>query len=279
MEHGVGPSKLRAAHLGRWAARATVTLVLTATTADTIGRAATDNDFWQPPAGSTFQLQLQGHIDVSYEAAVYDIDMFDTPRSVIAELHEMGRHVVCYVSAGSYERWRPDADDFPREVLGQGLAGWPGERWLDIRKLKLLRPIMNSRVRMCARKGFDGIDFDNVDGFTNETGFSLTKRDQLRYLRFLARTAHARGLAAGLKNLPQLVRELEPRWQFAVNEQCFQYDECEEYLAFIEAGKPVFNIEYSLEVESFCPQANEWGFTSQRKDRDLSADREACWPA
>jgi hypothetical protein len=251
-------------------------LVLTAATATATGPA--DPEGWQPPAGATFQIQLQGRVDLSYDADVYDIDLFDSPRSVVSQLHELGRHVVCYVSAGSYERWRPDADDFPREVLGKGLAGWPGERWLDIRKLGVLKPIMQARVRMCARKGFDGIDFDNVDAFTNETGFPLTKRDQLRYLRFLARAAHARGLAAGLKNLPQLARELQPRWEFAVNEQCFQYDECEEYLAFIDAGKPVFNIEYSLEIEDFCPQANEWGFTSQRKDRDLSADREACWP-
>lgn len=252
-------------------------LLLAATTAGAT-TPAPDSGFWRPPAGATFQIQLQGKVDMSYDAAVYDVDMFDTPRSVVAQLHELGRHVVCYVSAGSFERWRPDAHDFPREVLGRGLAGWPGERWLDIRSLRLLRPIMKARVRMCARKGFDGVDFDNVDGFANESGFPLTKRDQLRYLRFLARAAHARGLAAGLKNLPQLAGELEPRWEFAVNEQCFQYDECEEYLAFIDAGKPVFNIEYSLEVDEFCPQANEWGFTSQRKDRDLSADRDACWP-
>jgi hypothetical protein len=252
-------------------------LVLTAAIAGTTTPATADADSWRPPAGVTFQIQLQGRIDTSYDADVYDIDMFDTPRSVVAELHELGRHIVCYVSAGSWERWRPDADDFPDAVLGSHLEGWPGERWLDIRKLGLLKPIIAARVRLCARKGFDGIDFDNVDGFTNDTGLPLTKPDQLRYLRFLTKAAHARGLAVGLKNLPQLARELEPRWDFAVNEQCFQYDECEEYLAFIEAGKPVFNIEYSLDLEDFCPQANEWGFTSQRKDLDLSADREACW--
>lgn len=254
-------------------------LVLTALITITVAAqgAAAGPEFWRPSAGATFQIQLQGDVDLSYDATVYDVDMFDTPSSVVSELHDMGRQAVCYVSAGSYERWRPDADDFPRKVLGNGLAGWPGERWLDIRKLRLLRPIMQARLRMCADKGFDGIDFDNVDGFTNETGFSLTRRDQIRYLRFLSRAAHARGLAAGMKNLPQLAREMEPRFQFAVNEQCFRYDECEEYLAFIEAGKPVFNIEYGLEVESFCPQANEWGFTSQRKPRDLSAPREACW--
>ena len=65
--------------------------------------------------------------------------------------------------------------------------------------------------------------------------------------------------------------------RFVVNEQCFQYDECQEYLAFIEAGKPVFNIEYELDLDDFCPQANDWGFTSQRKAYDLKAPREACW--
>ena len=251
---------------------------LVALTAITLAQpAAGGSGPWRPPVGATFQIQLQGEIDLSFEAAVYDVDLFDTPSAVVSELHEMGRRVVCYVSAGTHERWRPDADEFPGGVLGKRLADWPGERWLDIRKLRVLRPIIKARVRMCVDKGFDGVDYDNVDGFTNETGFPLTRRDQLRYLRFLSRAAHARGLAAGLKNLPQLARELEPRWEFAVNEQCFQYEECEEYLAFIEAGKPVFNIEYGLDVEDFCPQANEWGFTSQRKDRDLSARREACW--
>jgi hypothetical protein len=235
---------------------------------------------WKPSSGVTFQWQLQGDIDTSYEADVYDIDMFDSPKSVIAELHAQDRHVVCYISAGSYEKWRPDKDKFPRKVLGEPLDNWPGERWLDIRRLDVLKPIMKARIRKCDRKGFDGIEFDNVDAYTYKaraTGFDLNKQDELDYLAFLSRFAHKRGLAAGLKNLPQLGEELEPKWDFVVNEQCFQYEECEEYLAFIDADKPVFNVEYELEVEEFCPQANEWGFTSQRKDYDLFAPREACW--
>src|SRR5687767_9845109 len=92
-------------------------------------------EIWQPPAGITFQLQLNGTIDTSVDAEVFDIDMFDSPASLVEELHAQGRHVICYMSAGSYEEWRPDAESFPKRVLGKPLDGWPGERWLDVRRI------------------------------------------------------------------------------------------------------------------------------------------------
>lgn len=45
----------------------------------------------------------------------------------------MGRKVICYFSAGSYENWRSDKGDFPSDVLGNNLEHWEGEKWLDIR--------------------------------------------------------------------------------------------------------------------------------------------------
>ena len=72
-----------------------------------------------PPADATWQYQLQGGIDTSVDADVYDIDLFETPQSKIDQLHADGRHAVCYLSAGSWERWRPDADDFPAVRAGQ----------------------------------------------------------------------------------------------------------------------------------------------------------------
>lgn len=256
---------------------AAVVALLIAAPAAQAAPTGTQGARWQPSAGETFQWQLQGTVDTSVEADVYDIDMFDSPASLVTELHEMGRHVVCYVSAGSYENWRPDKRRFPKKILGKPLDGWAGERWLDVRKLKPLKRIMDARLAKCAAKGFDGVEYDNVDGFTNRTGFPLTKKHQLAYLRYLSSAAHEHGLAAGLKNLPQLARKLEPRWDFVVNEQCFQYDECEPYLSFIDAGKPVFNVEYELELDEFCDQANAWGFTSMRKRYNLKAERWACW--
>lgn len=232
---------------------------------------------WHPALGTTFQWQLQGTIDTTVDADVFDVDMFDVPRSVIDELHETDRRAICYISAGSHENWRPDEQRFPRRVLGRPLDGWPGERWLDVRRLDVLRPIMRARLDRCAAKGFDGVEFDNVDAYANRSGFPLTKRHQLRYLSFLSDAARHRGLAAGLKNLPQLARRLEPRWDFAVNEQCFQYSECGSYSAFIDTGKPVFQVEYELARSEFCTRANAMGFTSMRKRYSLRAWRRPCW--
>ncbi len=238
--------------------------------------AAGGEERWDPAPGLTFQWQLQGELDTSVDAEVYDVDMFDTPGTTVDALHEDGRKVICYISAGSWERWRPDADKFPKAVLGRRLDGWAGERWLDIRKLRKLRPIMNARMDKCAQKGFDGIEFDNIDGYTNRSGFPLRGADQKRFNLYLARAAHRRGLAAGLKNDLGQVRALKPYFDFAVNEQCFQYHECGVLDEFIEAGKPVFHVEYELPRSEFCDKANARGFSSLRKRYSLRAWRRPC---
>ena len=40
---------------------------------------------------------------------------------------------------------------------------------------------MRRAWQMCARKGFDAVEFDNVDGYQNATGFPLSGADQFRY--------------------------------------------------------------------------------------------------
>jgi hypothetical protein len=231
---------------------------------------------WQPAAGVSFQLQLQGNVDTSVNAEVFDFDLFDNGRAIVDEVHDGGGRAVCYLSAGTYENWRPDRNDFPERVIGKKLEDWPGERWLDIRKRDVLRPIMAARLDICAHKGFDGADFDNLDGYTQDSGFSISRRQQLRFNKMLARLAHDRGLAAGLKNVPQLVPELEEHYEFAVNEQCFQYNECRPYRRFIRHDKPVFVIEYELPRNEFCPQAREAGFTAMKKRYSLRAWRKTC---
>ncbi len=238
---------------------------------------AQEEPAWFPPAGATFQIQLQGEIDTSYEADVYEIDGFDVGTDLVDELHGLGRKVVCYMNAGAWENWRPDKGDFPKKVLGKKLEGWPGERWLDIRAIETLRPIMAARVDVCAEKGFDGVDFDNINGYSNDTGFPLKKKHQVRYDRMLAEVAHERGMAIGLKNVPELVSQLEPHYDFVVNESCFTYKECDPYEAFIANGKAVFVIEYELPLEKFCDKAEAKGFSAQRKKLNLKAWRKACW--
>jgi hypothetical protein len=183
---------------------------------------------------------------------------------------------VCYIDAGSWEKWRPDADRYPPSVKGKQMDGWPGERWLDIRRIDLIGPIIEDRVAMCAAKGFDGVEFDNVDGYSNKTGFSLTASDQLAFDRWLADRAHAHGLAVGLKNTPSLARQLEPKFDFAIVEQCVQYRECAAFAAFLEAHKPVLDIEYSVKPATFCPRAEHLGLFAMRKHLELDAWRKTC---
>jgi hypothetical protein len=230
---------------------------------------------WTPPANTSWQIQLQGKIKTTFNARLYDVDLFDTPTATIAALHAAGRKVACYFSAGSYENWRSDATRFPGAVKGAG-NGWPGEQWLDIRRLDLLMPIMEARLNLCKQKGFDTVDPDNVDGYTNVTGFPLTSADQLAFNASIANAAHARGLTVALKNDLDQIPQLVGYFDWALNEQCFSYQECGLLTPFRSAGKAVMNIEYALGVKKFCPAANAMNFNSLKKTMALKAPRKAC---
>jgi hypothetical protein len=163
---------------------------------------------WIPTAGESYQIQYDGKLDLTYDAKIFDLDMFDTRSAVVAKLHRMGRRVMCYISVGTWERWRPDADKFPKSVLGNKDGHWPGERWLDVRQTSILEPIMADRLDLCKKKGFDGVDPDNLDGYQNNTGFPLTYKQQLTYDTWVAKAAHDRGLTADEKGDNGQVKDL-----------------------------------------------------------------------
>lgn len=228
-----------------------------------------------PPPLTSWQIQLTGKIVTTVNASFYDVDGFDTPATIVASLHAKGRKVACYFSAGSYENWRPDADRFPNAVKGAS-NGWPGERWVDVRQIDVLGPIIESRLDLCRAKGFDAADADNVDGYANATGFPLTAADQLAFNVFVANAAHERGLSVALKNDLGQIPDLVPYFDWAVNEQCAQYHECELLTPFSSAGKAVMEIEYALPKTRFCPQANAANFNALKKRLALGAWRSAC---
>ncbi|MFE0703590.1 endo alpha-1,4 polygalactosaminidase [Streptomyces sp. NPDC058872] len=232
-------------------------------------------DRWRPVPGLAWQWQLSGRLDPTVDVPVYDIDGFDHPASTVRDLHDRGRKVICYLSTGAWEDFRPDADAFPESLLGKG-NGWEGERWLDVRRTDLLEPLMAKRLDMCRDKGFDAVEPDNMDGYKNDTGFPLTAADQLRYNRLVARLAHERGLAVGLKNDLDQIPKLLPDFDFAVNEQCAEYDECGRLAPFVAAGKAVFHVEYELTTDRFCPRAKELGLSSMRKKYELGVWRQPC---
>lgn len=226
---------------------------------------------WRPSPGTSWQWQLTGTIDTSFNVKMYDIDLFDAPQEVINELHAKGRIVICYFCAGSWENWRPDANQFPDSVKGNTLSGWPDEMWLDIRRLDVLGPIMRARMDLALQKGCDGLEPDNIDGYTNNTGFGFSADDQLSYNKWLANEAHSRNLSIGLKNDLDQVTDLLTYFDWALNEQCFEYDECDALAPFVQAGKAVFGVEYTGDPSVFCPEANAAGFDWLKKHLDLDA--------
>jgi hypothetical protein len=231
---------------------------------------------WVPRPAMPWQWQLKGDLDLEVDVPVYDVDAVTTSAAQVAELHRKGRRVICYVNVGAHEDFRPDQAAFPAAVLGEPLEGWPGERWVDIRQWSALRPILSARFDLCRAKGFDAVEPDNVDAYDNKSGFDLTAEDQLRFNRRIASLAHDRGLSVALKNDLDQASVLEPWFDFAVNEQCVEFDECEKLLPFVRAGKAVLHVEYDLAPGEFCRRTRAFGFSSMRKPIDLGKAREAC---
>jgi hypothetical protein len=223
---------------------------------DINAKAITSGKWYQPDTNTTWQWQLKGNINTSYDVQIYDIDLFDTDKSTIDSLHNSGKKVICYFSAGSYENWRSDKDSFDNELLGNDLDGWEGEKWLDISNEKLI-DIMTKRLDLAKSKGCDGVEPDNMDGYINNSGFSLSDTDHLAYNKFIANEARKRDLSVGLKNDLDQISSLVDYFDFAVNEQCHEYDECDKLEPFIGANKPVFNAEYKDEYVQNSNQARD----------------------
>ena len=243
-----------------------------------------------PSDGLTWQWQLQGDINHSYDVDVYDVDLFDVSKEKIAQLKNEGRKVICYFSAGTYEGWRADWADYFDFIDGDAYSGskppfagnmadWD-ERWLDIRRIDLLTPIMTSRLDLAVEKGCDAVEPDNVDAWSNagevKLSPALTANDQLNYNRWLAKAAHDRGLSIGLKNNVEQISDLVEDFDWALNEQCFQYNECDGYSVFINAGKAVFGVEYSGDIEAICNKANPLSLFWIKKRLSLTDWRQGC---
>lgn len=235
---------------------------------------------YQPAPGTTWQWQLSGlPIDTSFDVAVYDVDLFETTDAELQALHGDGRKVICYFSAGSWESFRPDAASFPDSVKGDPLdPPFQDELWLDIRAPEV-REIMKTRLDLAAQRGCDGVEPDNVDGYSNSNGLGLTAADQIDFNRFIAAEAHARGLSVGLKNDLDQLADLVDDFDWALNEECFTYDECSLYSdTFIAANKAVFHAEYvdAGQLDAVCAVTKPLGLSTLLKNIDLDAWQSPC---
>lgn len=242
------------------------------------------SSWWKPLPDRPIHWQWQIGTVFSYPSnliqnvTVYDIDGFNTSVSTVTSLHGQGLKAICYISAGTWEDWRPDASSFPSLVKGNS-NGWPGEKWLDIRS-SAVRDIMKARLDMCKAKGFDAVEPDNIDGYSNSTGFPLTATDQISFNRFLAAEAHARGMSVMLKNDVDQIGQLVGDFDMALNEECYDYNECSGYRQFVGANKAVFITEYNNFSGSTCSGANTEHFNLIYRDLDLTAAgvRTPCIP-
>ena len=237
---------------------------------------------WQPAAVTSWQWQLSSVPSSSQLLPVnmYDVDGFDASASLVSAMHSKSIHAVCYISVGTWENWRPDASLFPASSKGKS-NGWPGEEWLDIRS-SAVRQLMSERFQMCQSKGFDAVEPDSMDGYTNATGFPLTASDQLDFNRWVANEVHSYGMAVFQKNDVEQTNELQPYFDAILDEQCFQYSECDTLSPYRSANKAVFEVEYAGKknvartASKICPKANAMNFNTLIKDMNLTAARTAC---
>ncbi|KAI0443803.1 glycoside hydrolase superfamily [Xylaria telfairii] len=213
----------------------------------------------QPKVGTTWDYPLGFSLttaNANKSTIFYPVDLENTSAGTIGALKSAGHTIICYFSAGSVEDYREDAGQFPASAVGKTLDGWPDEKWVDHRNAKV-REIMATRIQSAASKGCVGVDPDNIDGYTNNSGFDLTEDDTVDYVQYLAKTAHAAGLGYGLKNSGAIVDRVVDVAEWAINEECAEYKECADWAPFVKAGKPVFHVEYTEDDDATSVSASK----------------------
>lgn len=232
--------------------------------------------WWQPKAGISFDWDLDDLKNGdTFTSEVVDVDAFTTTTLQVASLHAQGKKVIAYISVGTIESDRPDAGLLPADVIGKVYPEWPKERWLNIKQLEKLKPWLNSRLRMIINKGFDAMEPDNLDSYSNETGFDISINDTKLYCDYLIKWAHENGLGIGQKNVPALSADYSKKFDWVLTEDAFNQGWQNELKPYIEQNKPVFAVEYTDKTSEkvfgdvVCPSALLLKYTAILKNRSL----------
>jgi len=188
---------------------------------------------WDWQIGRTVPLQRTGRSAVD----IYDVDGFLTTRAEVGAIETSWQastlphpRTVCYLDL-AWEDYRPDATPggyFPAAALGSVYFGYPEERWVDLRQLDALEPMLRERVGMCAAKGFDAVELDDIDSFDppSTSGFQLTPGDAQNFLAYAFNLIHADGMTALWKNSPYLAWWGRQYADGAVVEECYLNHAC-----------------------------------------------------
>ena len=264
------------------------------------GKSDVCRERWKPQGVIDWALDYsskfaEGTLDLSHDAYILPLWVIEEaekraaaqsrPGAVQTLRVENKKRLICYTNCGAYEpeNWNEQLLEPVRgRLLGKTMAGYPEEKWLNIKELDLLRPLVREKFALAARSGCDAMVCDNTEAWitgtdgdgsqtiglfrskgldavkqlaalkaVERTGNAITFDDQLRYNRMLAEEAHAQCLSIGLINDVFQINELAADFDFALNEQCHHCGWCDLYRPFVDAGKPVLHLEFE-DNEGFC---------------------------
>ncbi|CAL9324184.1 endo alpha-1,4 polygalactosaminidase [Streptomyces sp. SudanB66_2053] len=195
-----------------------------------------------PPAHAGFDYQIGGAYAPPTGVTVVSRDHEASPAA--------GLYNICYVNA--FQAQRGAEDEWDEDLLLRDAGGnivydseWK-EAILDTRtadKRERIAEKVGVWIDQCGDKGFQAIEPDNFDSYTRSKNL-LDAADAQAYIKLLADRAHADGLAIGQKNTVELAsNRVENGLDFAVAEECGEWDECGDYTA--EFGNSVIVIEYT----------------------------------
>jgi hypothetical protein len=213
----------------------------------------------------------------------YQIGEAYTPPSgvtVVSRDHDAaaapGIYNICYVNAFQAQTadaswWKTNHNDLLLHDKNGNLVidkDW-NEILLDYStaaKRSALTAIVGGWIDQCASKGFKGVEPDNLDSYTRSKSL-LTESQAVAYAASLSSYAHGKGLAVAQKNDADLstANARSAGFDFAVAEQCADYDECQSYTATY--GNHVIVIEYSQ--SKFTKACNTYGSTLSIVLRDV----------
>jgi hypothetical protein len=210
------------------------------------------------------------------------------PRVALRMLAAAARRAVAVPAPGQARRRRRHYQRFVDfdDACGGCLIGnpfsqvFPDEFFLSVNNDQgqrgFILKVNRARVKKCAEAGFDGVEWDIIDTFEDpHSGFHISYRSQLMFNTRLANMAHHHGLSVAMKNDPSQVKDLLPYFDYALVEECFEYQFCSGdpspgEVAFVHAGKAVFEVENRLTRDDFCANADALGFNAIRKARNYS---------
>ena len=211
--------------------------------------------WYQAKAGDSWYWQQIGDINTSYAADLYRVDLFESSIAFIDKLHHKERRVICQFAIGKYTSSVADAKNFPLTDLGKPLDDSSDEFWIDIRS-EDIKKIMQGRLKLATHKNCDGVQFDYVEIYKNDTGFPISLTNQKSYNDFLIDQAHQHGLGVGVKNN---AGQVITNFDIIANGQYQMGVGANINIGNINIGKLVTDTEYSVNFELVYPSTLDDG--------------------